>query len=64
MAQTFVVYNYEDNGLYLTAEITSPGGVMYQWGDPRNALEYETLQEAEAKAVEIGGGTVGTTKPN
>lgn len=63
MSQTFVVFNFENNNLYLTAEITSPGGVMYQWGDVRNALEYETQEAADAKAVEIGGGTVGTPKP-
>lgn len=63
MAQTFVVYNYNGNQLYYTGEITSPGGVMYQWGVPRNAIEFATLAEAEAKALVINAGTTGTPKP-
>lgn len=63
MAQTFVVYNYNGNQLYYTGEITSPGGVMYQWGAPRNAIEFDTQEEADEKAAGIGGGTVGTPKP-
>lgn len=63
MSQTFVVFNFNSNNLYLTAEITGVGGVSYQWGNPRDAIEYETLVIAEAKAADIGGGTAGTPKP-
>lgn len=34
------------------------------WGNPENAVTYPTLAEAQAIAAGIGGGTVGTTKPN
>lgn len=60
----FVVYNYNENELYLTGIIT--GGETaetYQWGNEENAIVYGTLQAAEAKAAQIGGGTVGTTRP-
>lgn len=64
MSQTFVVYN-PDTGLYLTAIITSPGNPdSYQWGTINSEMmEFETQAEADQRAVAIGGGTVGTTKP-
>lgn len=65
MAQKFVVYNYNGNQLYLTGEITGPGGeVYYTWGSQDAILvEFDTESEANERAAGIGGGTVGTTRP-
>lgn len=34
------------------------------FGNLENAIEFDTLQEAEQRAAAIGGGTVGTVKPH
>lgn len=60
MAQTYVVVN--DIGLYLIA---------YNQADPpqslfgllKDAIEFNTQEDADSMALAIGGGTVGTTKP-
>lgn len=34
------------------------------FGNLSSAVEYDTLEEAQTVASAVGGGTVGTTKPN
>lgn len=57
---TYVIYN-PVNHLYLQ-EHPDQSEVL-QWGDASTAYELATQQEADNLATEIGGGTVGTTKP-
>lgn len=59
--ETFVVNN-PANDLYLTGyNLVDPPASIF--GNIENAVEFETLEDAETAAVAIGGGTVGTTKP-
>lgn len=53
----FVVLN-PANDLFLTGFV----GETPMWGSLSNAITYSTLEEAEAQAAAIGGGTVGTPK--
>lgn len=34
------------------------------WGNPENAVIFDTLEEAQEIALGINSGTVGTTKPH
>lgn len=52
----------ESTSLYLIGyNQNSPSESTF--GNLNNAVEFETLEEAERIALEIGGGTVGTVKP-
>lgn len=57
----YVVKLSESIDLYLTYYSTDPAHCL--WGNPNDALVWSTLAEAQAIAADIGGGTVGTTKP-
>ncbi len=46
--------------LYLTYYSTDPAHCL--WGNIRDALTWATLEQAQAVAASIGGGTVGTPK--
>lgn len=60
MAQTFVV-QIEGTDMYLTGyNPNDPPSSTF--GNINNAIEFPTLEEAQEKALEIGGGTVGTPK--
>lgn len=49
--------------LYLTGyNLSDPPASTF--GNAENAIEFETLAAANETALSIGGGTVGTTKPN
>lgn len=51
------------SGLYLTGYVpTSPASSSF--GNLKQAIIFTTLLEAQQRAADIGGGTVGTTKPN
>lgn len=63
MPQTIHVVQYNTStDLYLIFD----GGTYEncRWGNLGEAIQYETLEDAEEVAERIGGGTVGTTKPN
>lgn len=48
--------------MYLTGyNLADPPASTF--GNLQDAIEFETLPAAEEKALAIGGGTVGTTKP-
>jgi hypothetical protein len=59
--QEFVVKYNEQTDLYLTS-YSDPEHCT--WGSPSVALTWGTLAQAQSVAAAIGGGTVGTTKPN
>lgn len=62
MRSTFVVV-ISGTDMYLTGyNVSNPPASLF--GNLSNAIEYDTLQEAEETASAIGSGTVGTTKPN
>jgi len=49
--------------MYLTGyNLVDPPASTF--GNLENAVEFDTITEAENKASLIGSGTVGTTKPN
>lgn len=59
MDEKFVVYRES------TDEYLRPFGNANGWifGTLEQAEEFPTLAAAQAKAVEVGGGTVGTSRP-
>lgn len=57
----YVVKFNENTDLYLMS-YSDPQHCT--WGSPNVALTWATLPEAQSVAAQIGGGTVGTTKPN
>jgi len=62
MQETFVVLQPAD-GTYLKKQETWPSESPAFGPLNRFTWEFETLELAEAKALEINAGTVGTTKP-
>lgn len=59
--QLYVVKFDTETDLYLLYFSSNPEHCL--WGNPGDALTWETLPQANAVAAQIGGGTVGTTKP-
>jgi hypothetical protein len=57
----FVVKYNEATDLYLT--VYNPDYNLCQWGAVGMALTFSTLEQAQAIALGINSGTVGTTKP-
>lgn len=62
MPKTLYVVKYDiETDLYLLYFSSNPEHCL--WGNPNEALTWETLAQAQSVAGAIGGGTVGTTKP-
>lgn len=60
--EEFVVLD-PSNGLYLTGlNINNTENCIF--GNLSNAIIFTSLEKAQLAAGDIGGGTVGTTKPN
>lgn len=61
----YVVRFNAESILYLKQVITgqSPEETTYVWGSSAEGLSFPTLQSAKDMATQIGGGTVGTTRP-
>lgn len=63
MPRTTYVVVIEGTDLYLTGyNASNPPASIF--GNLNNAVIYSTLDAAQTAASLIGGGTVGTTKPN
>lgn len=62
MPQETYVVNNPANDLYLTGyNLVDPPASIF--GNLENAVEFNTLEDAETAAAAIGGGTVGLPKP-
>jgi len=59
--EEFVIRLSEDSTLYCIGYTTTFNSCI--WGNVDNAVVWETLAEAEAAALAINSGTVGTSKP-
>ena len=60
MAQQFVVL---DPATGLCERDPLPQELPVQWGTLAEAKDFGSLAAAQTRAADIGGGTVGTTKP-
>ena len=63
MAKQKFVVQIEETDMFLTGyNAQNPPASIF--GNLNNAIEFDTLVEAQNLASLIGSGTVGTTKPN